>query len=114
MLGSDNDQGFRTPLATLHAFNGWADQFLATPADGLEDAYGLIDYRISSWSLQGRYHRFSAEATGRTFGDELDLAARRPLGDRYSLLLKFAAFDADDAAFADARKFWLMVTAKFH
>ena len=25
--------GLQTPLATLHAFNGWADKFLVTPVD---------------------------------------------------------------------------------
>ena len=39
VLGADSGAGvgFATPLATLHAFNGWADQFLGTPAAGLED-----------------------------------------------------------------------------
>lgn len=37
-LGSDDGAyGFATPLATLHAHNGWADQFLGTPAQGLVD-----------------------------------------------------------------------------
>lgn len=39
-----NDRGafsFRTPLATLHKFNGWGDLFLTTPNDGLEDLYFL-------------------------------------------------------------------------
>ncbi len=39
LLGGDGLYGFQTPLATLHAFNGWADQFLGTPAGGLEDTY---------------------------------------------------------------------------
>ena len=34
-LGSDGGvAAFQTPLATLHAFNGWADLFLTTPGDG--------------------------------------------------------------------------------
>ena len=47
VLGSDENDagvgnvGFRTPLATGHAFNGWADVFLATPANGLRDAYAF-------------------------------------------------------------------------
>src|SRR5690349_2374957 len=32
-------KGFTTPLATLHKFNGWADKFLTTPANGLDDQY---------------------------------------------------------------------------
>ena len=36
VLGSDDGQrGFATPLATLHKFNGWSDQFLGTPDQGL-------------------------------------------------------------------------------
>ncbi|MDH3440727.1 MAG: alginate export family protein, partial [Gammaproteobacteria bacterium] len=89
-LGSDNGQGFRTPLATLHAFNGWADQFLATPATGLEDFYIRGTYKVGAWSLQLIYHDYSAETGGEDYGTEIDFAAARKLGDRYNLLLKFA------------------------
>ena len=34
-LGGDGTSAFQTPLATLHAFNGWADRFLSNPASGL-------------------------------------------------------------------------------
>jgi hypothetical protein len=33
-LGADNGRALQTPLATLHAFNGWTDTFLSTPAEG--------------------------------------------------------------------------------
>ena len=112
-LGSDNGQGFRTPLATLHAFNGWADQFLATPAAGLEDLYLRVGYKLSPWSLQLVYHDFSAETGGGDYGSELDISAARGLGKRYKLLLKLAAFDADAPGFVDTTKLWLMLTAGF-
>ena len=32
-------KGFTTPLATLHKFQGWADKFLTTPPNGIEDLY---------------------------------------------------------------------------
>ena len=39
-LGGSPGRGqFNTPLATLHPFNGWADKFLVTPVDGLDDVY---------------------------------------------------------------------------
>ena len=39
LLGSDGvTVAFSTPLATLHAFEGWADKFLATPAAGITDS----------------------------------------------------------------------------
>jgi len=112
-LGSDNGQGFRTPLATLHAFNGWADQFLTTPGTGLEDLYFKVGYKYKPWSFTLVYHDFSAESGGGDYGSEIDLSAGRGLGDRYKLLLKLAAFDADDPAFVDTTKAWLMLTAAF-
>ena len=39
VMGGDGTWGFFTPLATLHAFNGWADKFLATPVNGIKDMY---------------------------------------------------------------------------
>lgn len=106
---------FRTPLATLHAFQGWADQFLATPGSGVDDRYVTVKYKAASWNLQAVYHDFSSEAGSGDFGTELDIAASRKLGDRYGLLLKAAFFDADSAAtsFVDTNKFWIMLTANY-
>ena len=112
-LGSDSGQGFRTPLATLHAFNGWADAFLATPPAGLDDLYLRLGYSVQKWNLLLVYHDFSAETGGGDYGSEIDLSANRRFGDRYSLLLKAASFDADDAAFVDTTKVWIMLTASF-
>ena len=112
-LGSDNGEGFRTPLATLHAFNGWADQFLGTPPGGLDDFYVKHGYKAGKWNLALIYHDFSAETGSDDYGSELDLSAGRKLSDRYGLLLKLAAFDADDAPFVDTTKAWLMLTAGF-
>jgi len=110
-LGSDNGQGFRTPLATLHAFNGWADQFLATPAGGLDDVYVKLGFKPGKWNLQFVYHDFSADTGGSSYGSEFDFSAGRKLGEKYGLLLKLAAFEADDAPFVDTTKGWLMLTA---
>ena len=112
-LGSDNGEGFRTPLATLHAFNGWADQFLGTPPGGLDDVYVKLGYKPGKWNLQLVYHDFSAETGGGSYGGEFDLSAGRMLSDRYGLLLKMAAFDADAAPFVDTTKLWVMLTAGF-
>lgn len=112
-LGSEAGEAFRTPLATLHAFNGWADQFLATPASGLNDRYFKIGYRPRGWNLQLTLHRFSAETGNTDYGSELDVSAGRSLGERYGLLLKLAAFEADAAPYADTTKMWLMLTATY-
>ena len=112
-LGSDNGQGFRTPLATLHAFNGWADQFLGTPGTGLEDLYLKAVYKLKPWSFQLVYHDFAAESGSEDYGSEIDLSAGRGFGDRYKLLLKLAMFNADSAAYTDTTKAWLMLSAGF-
>ena len=48
ILANDKETSFATPLATLHKFNGFADQFLATPSQGLEDKFLKIVKNITS------------------------------------------------------------------
>lgn len=113
LLGSDNGQGYRTPLATLHAFNGWADQFLATPGTGLQDLYLKFGYSFSGWKLAAQLHEFSADAGGEDFGSEIDIALSRKLSERYGLTLKLASFNADSVNRVDTTKAWLMLTANY-
>ena len=47
-LGSDGRHALQTPLATLHAFNGWDDQFLVTHA-GIRGLLKLADYRADGF-----------------------------------------------------------------
>lgn len=112
-LGSDNGEGFRTPLATLHAFNGWADQFLGTPGTGLDDLYLTAAYQLKPWNFKLVLHDFSAQSGGGDYGSEIDLSAGRAFGGRYKLLLKLALFDADSPAYTDTTKAWLMLSAGF-
>ena len=50
MLGSnDGKYGFQTPLATLHLFQGWADQFTTTPKEGIRDTYLSAGAKV--WKL---------------------------------------------------------------
>lgn len=116
-LGADADAGtaFRTPLATLHKFQGWADVFVppGTAPSGIDDVFATVKFNAGQWKLMAVYHDFSAETGSTDYGTEIDLSAGRKLGDRYSLLLKAALFDADDAAYVDTTKVWLMLTAGF-
>jgi len=112
-LGSDNGQGFRTPLATLHAFQGWAEQFLSTPGAGIEDLYFKAGYKPGKWNMQLVYRDLSAERGSGDYGSEIDVAAAHQLTDRYGLLLKLASFNADDPPFVDTTKIWVMLTAAF-
>lgn len=111
-LEGDRNPGraFRTPLATLHAFNGWADRFLSTPDRGLDDYFiGLLgQYRNARWQLVG--HEFRSEVGNDRFGRELDAAVSFPMAWDIKILLKAAHFvAANDTAFRDATKFWVQL-----
>lgn len=109
-LGSDNNVGFKTPLATLHAFNGWADLFLATPGAGLRDTYVKVNATLpQAVSLLAFYHLFEADRGGADFGDEIDVQFTRKFGKHVTILVKFADFRRESVAFADVRKYWLQV-----
>ena len=53
-LGGDGTHALQTPLATLHAFNGWDDQFNATPPGGLEDRYLGLNRKFGRGQLAGK------------------------------------------------------------
>lgn len=118
LLGSDSGAySFSTPLATLHAFNGWADLFLATPAQGLEDIYLNLSGKVLGGTLTAVYHEFEADdATPAVsdLGSEINLQYVRPIASRYTLGLKYADYSQGDiAAKPDTRKVWVWLQARF-
>jgi hypothetical protein len=99
---------FQTPLATLHAFDGWADKFLTTPATGIEDLYGDLVYKVGGTTLRVVYHDFSSTTGGLHYGTEWDALAAHPIGKHLTVTLKFADYRAK--AFAtDTTKAWVML-----
>jgi len=118
-LGSDNGiAGFSTPLATLHKFNGWADKFLNTPANGLRDIYGSAAYSVKDTGseLDGTnitiiYHDFKSDVGSIHYGTEWDASISKKI-DRFNVLLKFARYNADLFS-VDTTKFWAQVATKF-
>lgn len=115
VLGSDGTTGFSTPLATLHAFNGWADVFLTTPGNGLEDAYARASYALTGLPMGRKlvlavaWHDYSAEEGGADFGNEVDVVANLVLTDSLSLNLKFASYDGE-GGYASRDKSWVSLT----
>ena len=83
-------------LATLHKFNGWADIFLTTPANGLEDVFARVDCRLGTWKLSALWHDFSADSGSARYGQEIDLLAVRTLPWKQTIGLKGAFYDADE------------------
>lgn len=111
-LGSDDGTAsFKTPLATLHKFQGWADLFLVTPPDGVQDAYLGVNGRIGKLTLGAIYHNFKADEGSADYGDELDLIANYPLHKALKVQLKFARYEADEFG-VDTTKFWVTLQLK--
>ena len=107
-LGTDNNVGFKTPLATLHAFNGWADVFLNTPNGGLRDSYLKVSSALTpKLSLLGFYHSFETD-----LGDELDLQASYTINKYLTAVVKYADFSSD-SSLADVSKFWAQLEFKY-
>ncbi|MBI2814017.1 MAG: alginate export family protein [Opitutae bacterium] len=108
VLGSGNGVGFKTPLATLHAFNGWADLFLATPAAGLRDTYVKASLNLpAAVSLLAFQHWYETDATGARLGAEFNVQLTRKFGKYFTGLVKFADFRRDSPALPDVRKVWV-------
>lgn len=116
LLGSDDGMyGFNTPYATKHKFNGWADTFLATPADGLEDVYVTLAGKALGGKWAVTYHDYSADEGSTDYGDEINAVYTRPINKTYAAGLKFAAYSAGDAdsGKVDTDKIWVWMSAKF-
>lgn len=108
-LGGDGTHALQAPLGTLHAFNGWADKFNATPPGGLDDRYlgasGKFAGDRLEWQLA--WHDYRADGGGR-YGRELDASLALPLAGGARGLAKLADYRADGFA-RDTRKVWLQL-----
>ncbi len=112
-LAGDGSHALQTPLATLHAFDGWDDRFLVTPPDGLVDRYAAVNGQAPffanhplAWQIA--WHRFDAEHGSRDYGREWDASLAMPLADKLQLLLKIADYRSDGFGL-DSRKLWLQL-----
>ena len=106
------NRAFQTPLATLHLWQGWADKFLTTPPQGIEDTYITLGAKLAGFDLQLGWHDFAAEAVSRDYGTEWNVSVGRKVGKHVDLLLKAAHYDADTFA-TDTTKFWASAAVAF-
>lgn len=112
---------FRTPLATLHAFNGWDDVFLTTPANGLQDLYAYAQVTLPAQiPLRFVYHKYDANFGGGDYGQEFDVVASKKFGRYWTASVKYAYYQGQDAAApsltvanVDIQKFWAQIEFNF-
>ncbi|MSP43123.1 MAG: hypothetical protein EXR08_07130 [Alphaproteobacteria bacterium] len=117
VLGSDGGQGFSTPLATLHKFQGFTDVFNTTPPSGVRDLMLDINYQRTDIApfdvlrIWAGAHDFSAQNGGDSYGQEYYAAAAIMFRGVYTEI-KGAAYEADGLG-ADTRKLWLTLAKEF-
>ena len=123
VLEGNGTIGFATPLATLHAFNGWADMFLTTPANGLKDFYLKAAYVLPADFIEMRslaatafYHDFTTDNLSQGIGSEWDASLELAVDPQTSLLAKYAAYRGAGVAFGgfpDKSIVWLQLAYKY-
>jgi hypothetical protein len=104
VLDGSGTRGFTTPLATTHAFNGWADVWVSPGAnksfvDGIKDLSAAAVVRpklklkyLSNPEFTAVYHDFHDERTGATLANEIDLQAAAAVTSKLAVTLKYADF----------------------
>lgn len=128
VLEGNGVNALQTPLATVHAFNGWADKFVGAPGGSATPVGGLEDTSVTA-SIKGlwgpskvvfQYHDYSADKTVggvSDYGTEWSILAAKPFAKNWLALLKYTDFDADSdwkaAGQFDTRKFWAMLQFAF-
>lgn len=119
VLGADGEGFFVTPLASLHDFQGWTDQFhnagLGNITGGVADDYYSVGWVLEDvWQLVATRHEFSSDdkAVGYdSLGDEWNVEALY----RYQnaeLSVRYA--DYERASFGqDLRKVWVSMSLEY-
>jgi hypothetical protein len=94
--------GFRTPLATLHAFNGYADAFIGQRATGttggLTDVY--VSHMIPLWygvKMTNTLHAFGDNEVSTGRGWEIDSVFAKKFDEHFLAIAKFAHFESESA-----------------
>lgn len=124
-LGGDGGADrFTTPLATLHAFQGWTDRFLNTPGDGIEDTYTTLVATAAGFALAFDYHWFRSDHDDYDYGEEVDVMLTKAFAGHYVAGVKYANYSADgnprnrarNAAggqAADLERFWVWLEYRY-
>jgi hypothetical protein len=122
--GSTGAAVFRTPLATGHAYQGWADNFLTAPSStaagtgGIEDTYfTMVATGKYKTKLIVSYHMLEAETGNFDYGDELDIWFTKKFKKKWTIGLKYSDYDASSDAgnlkSTDLTKYWAYLAYKY-
>jgi len=96
--------GFKTPLATVHVFNGYADAFVAGRVEG--NHRGLTDVSLSHtlpvfYGIQWTnvLHAFGDDTISTDYGWEYDSVLVKKFDEHFTALVKLAMFESEGDPF---------------
>ncbi len=104
LSSNDGLYAFQTPLGTNHLFQGWADQFLTTPRQGIRDTYLSVGGKVQKALLYAEVHKFKSDSGSIDFGDEFDFGLTYPFTKQLSAKLEYANYREGDVLSGTARK----------
>lgn len=118
-IEGDGANAMQFAIGTNHAFDGWVDKFLTTPANGLIDMNIAVNYTVASeqkW-LNGtramvRYHDFRAEKGDTHYGNEWNLFFEQTIESHYTIGMQAGHYEADNFS-TDTTKIMPYVQVKF-
>ena len=125
LSGNRDGKSFQTPLGTNHLFQGWADVFLVTPNEGIEDTILIAGGKVMDATIKAEYHFINSDrnfakvggGTGDSYGKEFDLGVYYKFTKQISGSLEYANFKEDDkyngARKTDIEKFWVTAIYAF-
>ena len=110
------EEGFKTPLATVHAFNGYADAFVLQRIglsnsggnfEGITDIY--LKYKqsgiLGNMTFKSSLHYFLDDSLSNSYGYEADAVLIKPINENLKAILKAAYFQADsEGPFSDIKQ----------
>ena len=96
LMGSNGTgtYGFQTPLATKHAFNGWAEMFLTTPPTGLQTVDAFVGATLFDVTALAKYYSFRSDYGDKNYGDEWDLSLTYKVTDHLQAGVEYADYHA--------------------
>lgn len=126
LSGNSDNKAFQTPLGTNHLFQGWADVFLTTPDQGIEDTMIIAGGKFMGAKVKAEYHWINSDrnfakvggGTADQYGAEFDLGVYYNFTKQISGSIEYANFKEEDKYVSttkqkrDVERFW--ITAMYH
>jgi len=118
--GNGDGKQFQPHFGTNHLFTGWADLFLGTPAQGIDDTFVSVVGKLMGAKIKMEYHMIDSDesvAGDDEYGNEFDLGVYYKFKKNIIGAFEYANFKADKdgspVTKPDTEKMWFTGIYKF-